>query len=251
MNNYIRNIALILIAAFALGFGGCSSPVDVPANRVKTIDEEEKNIEEGLEIFPKTLDFGYVARVDSKTMGFQLANSSKNKLTINSILPRTYMDMYFVVHPPLPITLGPKGSDSSSQYVSIQFTAKNLGLFSDTIRFNDKKKPTLALKAIVPSVTVSDCHFGGANTGIDAYKTVDVVNRGDSPAKITEAIIQDPDKVFNFTTPLPVTLKPGEFRRLIVRFTPKDRKQYKATLKFDIECEGYAHDQSQLTGYGI
>ncbi|MFP4527248.1 MAG: hypothetical protein ACLFQX_01755 [Candidatus Kapaibacterium sp.] len=247
----MKNIAAILIFALTAGLAGCDSPLDVPANRVKKVVEKNQNPEDGLSIFPAVLDFGYVARVDSKTMGFQIANTGDNSVTINSILPKTYMDMYFVDYPQLPITLGPKGSDSASEYISIQFSARNLGKFTDTLRFNGKREPSLALNAIVPSVSVGDCHFGGTSIGTDAYEAVDIVNRGDSPAIINKVIIQAPDKCFKFLSTLPVVLSPGEFKRLIVRFSPAEKKQYNAILKFEIECEGYVHDQTKLSGYGI
>ncbi len=95
----------------------------------------------------------------------------------------------------------------------------------------------VAVKASTPtsSIVVSDVEFGDVVVGDTVCKTMTVVNNGTRSADINSTLLSfpTPEFIFNTTSFLPKTLKPGDSLSFVVCFAPRDTFDLHRFMVFD------------------
>lgn len=234
---------------------GCTSPIDVNANR-QVIDYSDYNKElsgKELQFNLYEINFIDVAYGSSQAYYVILSNLSNRDILIEKFTFRKYPNLFQVTNPRLPILLKKNGSDSSSRELMITFSANELGEIVDTLCVENMSQPQLIINAKVPFVDVVDIDFGFQKIGQSKVKPpLYIYNHSKKPVVVSSYRLIDPEEVFQVLSSLPIEIPPGAKYNVIVKFTPHSEKPYNGRIEFKIDgIQGYIDNTAQLSGYGI
>lgn len=170
------------------------------------------------------VDFGG-RRKDSQTdsaLAGLIRNTGDKPLTVTGItLSGAGAGSFVIPATGTPFTLNP----GQAHDLTVRFTAAALGLQSATVTFasNSVGSSTLTVQGTgaLPGISVSTVNVGQASVGAQRDTTLRICNN--TPLTFTVASAGAAGTGFSLTqpsTPLPLTLKPGDCFTVTVRFTP-------------------------------
>ena len=247
----INIIVLFSLTALLLNF--CSSPTEVPANRKINSNGNGNNEIQKISLNESELIFEDVSYGGYKSHDFTVFNNTDASITIENINFKYNNDFFSVFDPEFPIILAPKGESGYSERIHVSFQADELGAFNNILTFNGFDKPTLIIKAFVPTIEVPNLNFGTSSISSQYSKAGALIvrNHGDEKATIISYNIYDPEGVFEFISTLPVELEKGIPAYFYLRFKPRTVKPYNGRIEFRIEGKGIIDNVGELSGTGI
>ncbi len=233
-----------------ISYGCYESPMDVEANR----EIDYKNLPTtgtgDIILDNYKLYFGYVYRYGKESMGLRMSNISNKPVRIESADFKSN-SLYSIDGLRLPFTLEPQGEDKSIKFFQVTFQATNLGLFSDTLTFNGQDEPFVELFSIVPDVSANDVNFGDIPVDALDVRSLSIMNHGNTMVTITGYTIDDPNGVFVLNAAMPLSIPSGLSKNLLLSFKPDSAMEFKATISFDINANGFTDNVAEITGYGV
>ncbi|MDQ1266827.1 MAG: hypothetical protein QG635_1980 [Bacteroidota bacterium] len=252
--NNTASVFLTIFAFFLIGmFTGCTSPDEVDANRkVYRMPVIDDNQSAKIELNRTNIEYGWLTYQSSDIKTVRITNKSDSIITISSLQFAKKDSKFTISQPDLPLLIPPGKVDT----VFVQFEAKSLGEFFDTLRINGWSKASVSLHVIVPSVEVSNVDCGEVTVSTSQQKAIRIWNYSDFVVKIKSATVYDPDNAFEFlsNSSLPMEIVPnspqGPSRIVIIQFKPTSRKPFKARVEFEIESPGFIKNVSEVVGIG-
>ncbi len=244
---YFIIITLIAILAWV----SCSSPIDVPANREVTETGSGGTSNDDIALNRTGLDYELVSYELTKPLDIEIINLTKKQLIIDSLSFSQHPELFSPLNGSLPVTLAPQGSPGFRQPVFINFTAKELGVFKDTMFIGGYDKPFLLLRASVPSVEVGDVDFSNQSVNTTKSKPIYIRNNTNQTVNVKSYKIVSSENVFVFRSQLPKEIPAQSTLQLIIQFGPKEIKPYQASIEFNIEASGIIDNIGLLNGQGM
>lgn len=246
---YIKaSLILLILISFGCDY---ESPMEVDANRVIDYTELPTTGTQDIILDNYKLYFGYVSRYGKESMGLRITNVSNKPVRIESgdFISNSLFSIDGIT---FPFILEPKGDDKSSKFFQVTFQATNLGLFRDTLTFNGQDEPFVELFSTVPDVTANDVNFGPIFVNVLDVRSLSIMNHSNTMVTIYDFKIEDdPNRVFALNIDLPLKIPSVSHKNLLLTFKPNAAKEFKATIKFTINANGFKDDEALITGYGI
>jgi len=248
---HILNIAIILLVG--LFISDCSSPLDVPANRVIKKDNEPGIGDEIFALSTNNIEFYFLEPFGSETQKFEIRNLLKENYTINSIAFKNSEKFLTMGHHPTPKTLAPISNvNDSKEIVFVTFQPTEPGEFIDTIFINGMISPFVRVQATVVTLRVPEINFIDVPIGNSRNMRVKIKNYGNTTAILDNPIITDADGVFEMELiTFPLYIPKGTDIEFSVTFTPNESKSYSGKIEFNIQASGIVDNVCELSGNGI
>jgi hypothetical protein len=247
---YFINIAILFILGIMLI--ECSSPLDVPANRIIKKENEPGTGDEIFSLSTNYIEFYFDEPLGVQTKSFEIRNLLDENYTINSISFKNSEKFFSKSHHPTPISLSKANQNDSKEIVNVKFSPTEPGIFIDTILINDLKSPVVKVLATVLTIRVQELDFIDVPLGNTGNRTITVKNYGNSTAVIKGAIITDPEFVFEMEDILfPLYIQKNSSFSFWVKFTPSEKQSYTGRIDFNIQSSGIVDNVCELSGNGI
>lgn len=240
--------ALIIFIAF---FTGCSSPMDIDAQRGDKIIVGNQSYD--ISFNPDTLDFGLLHPNETSFLSFEVINQKTVNYTINELSIFNHQNLFKVINYQL-FTLGPKNTQNDrAEFMIKAFAQESYGVFIDSLYVNDLKNPDLKLLMTVPAVFASDVDFGNVsiNEGVGSkfitFRNISNENIIIHNIKISNENFELKPSTDDFT------IEANTKTEMIITFNPTEQKSYNGILTFEIKNnDDLPYDgEVYLTGNGV
>ncbi len=224
-----KTTILSILASIVIG---CSSPLDVPANRKEYIDNDKSN--SLLSTSPTTINFGYINRYKEVIMPFQITNMNTMAFSMRT-LDFGSASKYSLPNLDLPMEIDEKGQPGSIQLFHVRFFSSDLGEFTDTMETNGLTNPKLYVQAIVPDIFCEDVTFGSVSVNNTATKNLLIYNYTDNTLEIESVNFGDYDEFFSVDSTKSLIVEPhsktGNPTEIPVYFSSKFDQLYETTAE--------------------
>lgn len=195
---------------------GCDSVTEVPANRVKSV--ENSSVSSSIEVFPNELHF-VCPSAENQIQEVVLSNTSDtDAYTVDSIVIEAIGESAELLNISTPITLEPGGLITFSVQMSGDNDKRNPG----TLKINGDSGPSIPISAVLADVWVEDIDFGEVKIGTSVERNVRIFNNSNETLVIVDLTLEMDEAVFaiNYPGALPMTLAPGEHISLKLLYNP-------------------------------
>ncbi len=208
-----------------------------------------------LAVAPSEIDFGIVKAGTTVEKEITVTN---NHPTSPYVITKTGLKsgLYgFSAVIPESLEIQPK----KSVKITVRFLNSATGTFTDSLGIgNDcifSYRTKLTAQSLRPVIKVTDIDFGDVTIGDKRTKTITVTNSGKVNLVITDTLCNidkdfTPDFDIQFDQYKPLTITPGNNRKLDISFRPTVEGQYVDTIMFNSDAEGI-DSVAVLTGYGV
>lgn len=213
-------------------------------------------------VAPSVLNYGKVRLGEKQRSTITITNESDAPGKFDELLLRNGARNFRIISPAGPITLGPKGTVTSSVEVEVEFTAAPgsgvLQIYTDSLGVREecgvRYVAQLQAQVVKPMIQVSDYDFGKGHIGVES-STWQMEVKNPSPIEgstLTVTAMSGPkdgtifDVKSGTALALPFTLEPGQSKTLMVTGTAPDAQEYRDTIFFTSD----AMDVSDGDAYG-
>ncbi len=212
---------------------GCSSPLEVPANRRIDI-EENPYLNPIIKLNPNYLIFDFVHPDSTKVLSIEIENNQDKKYLITNYYLYYGNNNFQIINKEIPIILEPKGIENSKKKIEIKFTGKSAGVFIDSFILANIFYPIGFLEAKVPYIYINDYYQSNVKVGKKQQFELTLTNFSENSAIINKINISDNSLNFVIKSSLPIELPRNSKKNLIVEFTPKNSGNYVSTFQLEI-----------------
>ncbi len=195
-----------------------------------------------IKINPQEINFEIVKLEEVKVKKAKLHNNSVEPFFVERIYLKNNSNNFEIINPPLGEIM-----PNEIKEFQVKFSAKNKGVFCDTIVIEDKcvARNMGAVKAAVNNseIFAQDVNFGEHLVNSKSKRECFVKNYGNCELKIYDAILPK-NKVFSvdfsieFTQEQPLILKKGESMHFVINFVPDKKDTYIDSLIFISDAFG-------------
>lgn len=228
-----KSIIFFASILFLLISQGCSSPLEVPANR--RIDLEENPYSNPIvKLNPNYLNFDFVHPDSTKTLTIEIENNQDKKYLITNYFLYYGNNNFQILNKEIPIILEPKGLDNSKKKVEIKFIGKSSGVYFDSLILANIFYPIGFLEAKVPYIYMNDYYSNNIPIGKKQQIELTLTNVSENVAIINKVKFSDNLLGFNIKNTLPIELPRNSKKNLILEFTAKQAGQYSTQVQLEI-----------------
>ncbi len=224
-----KNIILSLVFLSVLG---CSSPLDVPANRKEYIDNDKSN--SLLSTSPTTVNFGYINRYKDERMPFQVTNLNSMAFALKTF-GFGANSKFSIPGIELPLEIEKKNTAGSIQLFHIRFFSSEIGEYIDTLETNGLTNPKLLVQAIVPDIYCDDVSFGSIDINNNVSEFINIYNYTNQELVVESIQFADTSEVFTVNNNTSYTIPPfdlsGEPGKIPISFSSKVDNIYETTAE--------------------
>lgn len=227
-----KNIIFLFLAVVAL-LGGCSSPLDAPANRRIEIEENPYS-NPVIKLNPNYLNFDFVHPDSSKILSIEVENNQDKRYLISNYYLYYGNNNFQILHKEIPIILEPKGNENSKKKIEIKFIGKSTGFFIDTLLFTNVFYPIGFLEAKVPYIFVNDYYKSGVQSGKTQQLELTLTNLSENSAIFNKITFSDNSLNFAVQNQLPIELPRNSKKILSIEYKAKQAGKYSSQVNFEI-----------------
>jgi len=228
IRDYIFSLILFLIISF-----GCSSPLEVPANR--KIDLEENPYSNPIiRLNPNYLNFDFVHPDSSKTLSLEIENNQDKKLLITNYFLYFGNNNFQILNKEIPIILEPKGNENSKKTIEIKFTGKSAGIFFDSLIFANIFYPIGFLEAKVPYVFINDFYQNNVKIGKKQQIELTITNFSENPAIINKVSFSENSIGLEIKSSLPIEVPRNSKKNILIEFQANKAGSYTSKVQLEI-----------------
>lgn len=228
----LKNI-LITALIFILLLGGCSSPLDVPANRRIDI-EENPYLNPIIKLNPNYLFFDFVHPDSTKILTIEIENNQDKKYLLTNYYLFYGNNNFNIINKELPIILEAKGLDNSKKKIDIKFTGKSAGVFIDSLILANVFYPIGFLEAKVPYIYINDYYQNNLKVGQKHLFEISITNFSENAAIINKVNFSDTSIDIVIKNSLPIELPRNSKKNLIIECLPKISGNYTTQVQLEI-----------------
>lgn len=226
-------LSILTLVYFAIIFG-CSSPLEVPANRQIDL-EDNPYVNPIIKIDPSFIDFGYVHLDSSKIFSIQIENNQDKKYLISNYFLFFGNKNFQILNKEIPIILEPKGEPNSKRQISIKFTGKSIGTFADTLILSNIVYPIALFEAKVPYVYINDYYQNNLKSGKKYLIELTLTNISEENAIINKVSFKEKISNFSIKTPLPLELPRNSKKNLVLEFYSDKSGVFESQIQLEIQ----------------
>jgi len=224
---------IFLLSLLVLLTNGCSSPLEVPANR-KIELEENPYSNPIIKLNPNYLNFEFVHPDSTKILAIEIENNQDKKLLISNYFLYFGNNNFQIINKEIPVILEPKGNENSKKTIEIKFNGKSAGVFVDSLIFANIFYPVGFLEAKVPYIFINDFYKNNVIIGKTQQIELTITNYSEYSAIINKAIFLDNSLDFSVKSSLPIEVPRNSKRNLVLEFQPKQAGNYTTKLQLEI-----------------
>lgn len=212
---------------------GCSSPLDVPANRRIDI-EENPYLNPIIKLNPNYLLFDFVHPDSSKVLTVEIENNQDKKYLLSNYYLYYGSNNFQILNKEIPIILEPKGQENSKRKVEIKFKAKSAGVYIDSLILANIFYPIGFLEAKVPYIYIQDYYQNNVPVGTKQVIELSLTNVSENGAIINKVNLTDNSLDFVIKNTLPIELPRNTQKKLLLEYFPKQAGNYSTKLQLEI-----------------